>query len=135
MGGAATSWYYGRSDPYGEASLRYRKKHMGSVVLGGILLVIFGILRLIYEALFPHQVDEPNCWQKCCNCLCCLCTAIFDWFTTGAFTVINVRGTPFCTSGYEAFSLKFASLATSSIVSVVQVVLDLIFRYLLYWFD
>ena len=132
MGGAATSWYYGVSDPYGDASKRYRKKHMGSVVLGGFLLIVFGILRLIYEALYPHQIDgEPSCWQKCCNCLCCCCTKIFDWFTTGAFTVINVRGTPFCSSGAEAFSLKMMSLATSSIVSVVQVVIISLSRYLL----
>ena len=119
VGGTATDWYYKRESPYTDASLRYRKKHMGSVIFGAFLLIIFGILRLIYEALYPQSVDQPNCWQKCCNCLCCCCTKIFDWFTTGAFTVINVRGTAFCDSGFEAFSLKLNSLSTSSVVAIV----------------
>ena len=131
VGGTATNWYYKKGDPYGDASARYRKKHMGSVIFGGFLLIIFGILRLIYEALYPQSVDgELNCWQKCCGCLCCCCTKIFDWFTTGAFTVINVRGTSFCPSGYEAFSLKMTNIATSSVVSVVQVVPIDLYRYL-----
>ena len=135
IGGTATDWYYGKTSPYTEASARYRKKHMGSVALGGFLLIVLGLIRLIYEALYPQSVDQPNCWQKCCNCLCCCCTKIFDWFTTGAFTIINVRGTPFCSSGYEAFSLKLASLGASSIVSVVQAVSLYLSRFSLFLSD
>ena len=94
IGGTATDWYYSRESPYGDASARYTKKHMGSVIFGGILLVLFGILRLIFEALYPHTEEgEASCTKKCCNCLCCCCISIFDWFTTGAFTIMNIRGT------------------------------------------
>ena len=84
------------------------------MVLGGFLLAVLGIFRLIYEALYPQTAEgHSNCWHKCCSCLCCCCTKIFDWFTTGAFTIINIRGTVFCVSGVEAFSLKIGSLGTS----------------------
>jgi hypothetical protein len=135
VGGAATNWYYGREDPYSEASQKYLKKHIGSVVFGGIMLALLGLLRLIYEVLVPQQGGdgEKSCWQKCCNCLCCLCNKLFEWFTTGAFTIINIRGTPFCPSGEEALSLKLGNPGTSSVVAVVQAVLPCLSRFFRCW--
>lgn len=100
------------------------------------MLAILGLARLIYEAIMPHDEDgESSILRKCCDCVCCCCTKIFDWFASGAYTVINIRGTSFCPSGSEAFSLRLANFATSSIVAVVQAVLIILFSYLLFWSD
>jgi len=95
---------------------------MGSVSFASFMLIFLGILRLIWEALTP-QGQDGGCWKKCCDCLCCCCNKLFEWFTTGAFTIINIRATPFCSSGAEAFDLRwFENMGTSSIVAVVQAV-------------
>lgn len=134
IGGAATNWYYKHEEPYSEASERYRKKHMGSVIFGGFMLAILGLVRLVYEAVMPHDEDaNTSILRKCCDCICCCCLKIFEWFCSGAFTIINIRATPFCSSGSEAFSLRLANFATSSIVSIVQAVLLLLFRSSFCW--
>ena len=123
IGGAATSWYFNHEEPYSEASQRYRKKHIGSVIKGAFLLALLGIIRIIYEALVPRGENEAeSCIRRCCDCICCCCQQIFEWFTSGAFTLINIRGNSFCTSGMEAFKLRISNIGTSAVVSIVQTV-------------
>ena len=55
IGGAAVSWYYKQDSPYGQASERYRKKHIGSVCLGSFLMALLGILKFLYELITPEQ--------------------------------------------------------------------------------
>lgn len=136
IGGAATNWYYKHEGPYSEASERYRKKHIGSVIFGAFMLSILGLVRLVYEAVMPHDEDgTTSLLRKCCDCICCCCYKIFEWFCSGAFTVINIRATSFCPSGSEAFSLRLSNFATSSIVSIVQAVTLPLSRSLSYWCD
>lgn len=136
IGGAATNWYYKHEEPYSEASERYRKKHIGSVIFGAFMLSILGLVRLVYEAVMPHDEDgTTSLLRKCCDCICCCCYKIFEWFCSGAFTVINIRATAFCPSGSEAFSLRLSNFATSSIVSIVQAVTLPLSRSLSYWCD
>lgn len=133
IGGAAVSWYYKRDSPYGEASARYRKKHMGSVSLGSFFMALLGIIKFIYELVTPEQKEGETgllaSYKKCCDCICCLCTGyLFKWFNSGAFTVINLVGDSYCTAAGRAFTVRINSIATSSIVAIVQTVTLLIFR-------
>lgn len=74
IGGTATNWYYHHEDPYSEASERYRKKHIGSVIFGAFLLALLGLVRMIYEAIVPHDEDaSTSLLRKCCDCICCCC--------------------------------------------------------------
>mgnify|MGYP000845395375 CR=1 FL=1 len=124
IGGAATSWYYRHESPYAQASERYRKKHIGSVAYGAFMLSLLGLIRIIYEILVPQNGPDgtPSLLKRCCDCFCCLCANLFSWFTTGAFTIINIRGTNYCSSGAESFKLRVANITTSSVVGIVQAV-------------
>ena len=110
IGGAACSWYYKRTDPtpYSEASLRYRKKHIGSVCLGSFFMALLGIIKFIYELITPEQKEGETgllaTYKKCCDCICCLCTSfLFKWFNSGAYTVTNIVGDSYCTAAGRAF--------------------------------
>jgi hypothetical protein len=133
IGGAACSWYYKAPEPYGDASQRYRKKHMGSVCLGSFFMALLGLIKFIYELLTPEQEEgATGClagYKKFCDCICCLCTGfLFKWFNSGAYTGVNLTGDSYCTSAGTSFSLKLSNLATSSVVAIIQVVLSLPFR-------
>lgn len=127
IGGAAVSWYYKRDAPYGEASARYRKKHIGSVVLGAFFMALLGIIKFIYELVTPEQKEGEKgllaSYKKCCDCICCLCTSyLFKWFNSGAYTVTNLVGDSYCTAAGRAFTVRLNNIATSSIVAIVQTV-------------
>lgn len=135
IGGAAVSWYYKRDAPYGEASARYRKKHIGSVVLGAFFMALLGLLKFLYEIVTPEQKEGEKgflaSYKKCCDCICCLCTSyLFKWFNSGAYTVINLVGDSYCTAAGRAFTVRINSIATSSVVAIVQAVNLPIFSYL-----
>jgi hypothetical protein len=128
IGGAAVSWYYKRDAPYGEASARYRKKHIGSVILGAFFMALLGIIKFIYELVTPEQKEGETgvlaTYKKVCDCICCLCTSyLFKWFNSGAYTVINLKGDSYCTAAGRAFTVRINSIATSSVVAVVQTVI------------
>lgn len=135
IGGAAVSWYYKRDAPYGEASARYRKKHIGSVVLGAFFMALLGLIKFIYELVTPEQKEGEKgllaSYKKCCDCICCLCTSyLFKWFNNGAYSVINLKGDSYCTAAGRAFTVRINSIATSSIVAIVQTVIILLFSSL-----
>lgn len=133
VGGAAVSWYYKRDAPYGEASERYRKKHIGSVCLGSFFMALLGFIKFLYELVTPEQKEgTTGClatYKKFCDCICCLCTSyLFQWFNSGAFSVINLAGDSYCTAAGRAFSIRLNNIGTTSIVSIVQAVPLSLFR-------
>jgi hypothetical protein len=135
VGGAAVSWYYKRDNPYGESSERYRKRHIGSVTLGSFFMALLGIIKFVYELITPEQKEGETGilakYKKVCDCICCLCTSyLFNWFNSGAFTVVHLAGDSYCTAAGHAFSLRIRNIGTSSIVSIVQVVTTSLFRSL-----
>lgn len=132
IGGTAVSWYYKSERPYPEASERYLKKHIGSVCAGSFMLALLGVVRMAYHILVPQKESDTtlvNIFKKCCDCVCCICTKLFECFTNGAFTLVNIQGTAFCGAGTESFKLKVANLDLSSIVAMVQSVTLLLFRH------
>ena len=70
--------------------------------------------------------DEESClgsYKKCCDVVCCLCVSyLFQWFNSGAFTVVNLMGDSYCTSAMKAFTIRLNSFASTSIVMVLQLV-------------
>jgi hypothetical protein len=126
IGGAATSWYFKRATPYADASARYRKKHIGSVVLGSFFMALFGFLKFLYELVTPEQKEGEKgllaAYKKCCDCVCCLCTKLFHWFNNGAFTVINLKGDSYCTAAERAFAVRIQNIGTSAVVDIVTAV-------------
>lgn len=129
--GAAASWYYKRDSPYGEASERYRWKHMGSVCFGSFFKALIGFIKFLYELLTPEKQDDESNWKaylkKCCDCFCCICMKLFDWINGGAYTVINIMGDDYCDSALKATSIRLNNLASSSILVVLQAVIILLF--------
>ena len=51
MVGAAISWYFQSETPYSDSRNRYVCYHMGSVVMGAFLTVLFGLLKEIYDMM------------------------------------------------------------------------------------
>lgn len=51
VAGAATNWYFKLSHPMWLSCKRYLKFHMGSVVLGGFLTMMLGLLKHVYDIL------------------------------------------------------------------------------------
>lgn len=49
--GSAISWYFQSERPYRESRYRYLCFHMGSVVMGAFLTVLFGLLKEIYDMM------------------------------------------------------------------------------------
>lgn len=137
IGGAATNWYYIHDAPYSEAAERYRKKHMGSVALGSFMLALLGLIRLVFDAVVPKTdgAGGPSILRRVSECVCCCCIKLFEWFATGAYTVINIRGTNFCSSGSESFKLRVTleNIGTTSVVSLVQAVDVDLCRSLRWW--
>lgn len=62
-------------------------------------------------------------YKKFCDCLCCLCvTYLFSCFNSGAYTFINLSGRTYCDSAFEVLAVKIKDIATTSVVTVLQVV-------------
>jgi hypothetical protein len=97
------------------------------------MLALLGLMRTLYNIFVPKREAEglANILKKCCDFFCCICNKLFEWFTIGAFTITNIRGTTYCHSGSEAAYLKMKSLSTSSVISLVQAVSILIDRFLI----
>jgi hypothetical protein len=136
IGGAATTWYYNKdkkdlqTTPYSDASARYRKKHIGSVVLGSFFMALFGLLKFLYELVTPEQKEGEigflAGYKKFCDCVCCICTKLFQCFNDGAFTVVNLKGDSYCTAAARAFSVRIKNIAASSVVGIVTSVILLL---------
>ena len=97
------------------------------------MLALLGIARMAYHILVPQKESDTtlvNIFKKCCDCICCICTKLFNCFTNGAFTIVNINGTAFCGAGMKSFELKASNLGVSSIVAMVQSVAILLLRHL-----
>jgi len=97
------------------------------------MLALLGIVRMAYHILVPQKESDTtlvNIFKKCCDCVCCICTKLFECFTNGAFTLVNINGTAFCGAGMESFKLKVDNFDISSIVAMVQSVAPLLLRHL-----
>jgi len=45
---------------------------------------------MAYHILVPQKESDTtlvNIFKKCCDCVCCICTKLFECFTNGAFTL------------------------------------------------
>lgn len=80
----------------------------------------------MYTLLAPSEDEEhQGFWKylrKCCDCLCCLCMKIFEWFTVGAYTWINMAGDSYCTAGLNSSSLRLKNLAASTAMAILSAV-------------
>ena len=46
-------------------------------------------------------------WKKFCGCCCFLCVNyLFNCFNSGAYTMQHLTGDSYCTSAWDAISLK-----------------------------
>lgn len=131
INGTAASWYFQREAPYGETSKRYRGKHMGSVCKGSFFFALVGFIKVMYTLLAPEENKEHTGFayylRKACDCLCCICMKIFEWFTIGAYTWINMAGDPYCTAGQKSAALRLNSLASSTAMAIIGFVHLLLF--------
>jgi hypothetical protein len=107
---------------------------MGSVCVGAFFKALIGFIKFVYELLTPEKADDENSWKakykKCCDCVCCLCMKLFDWINGGAYTVVNITGDGYCDSALKSVSIRLNNLASSTILVVLQMVSDIIFRSL-----
>lgn len=76
-------------------------------------------------------------WKKFCSCCCFLCVNyLFNCFNSGAYTIIHLAGDSYCTSAWEAISLKIKEPASSAIVAFMGVVmLGVIFSCFRFWLE
>lgn len=68
-------------------------------------------------------------YKKFCDCICCLCVSyLFQWFNSGAYTVVNIVGDPYCSSAMKAFTIRLTNLATTSVLMILQVIFTILIR-------
>ena len=59
--GTTVNWYYKLDGPYIRSRLRYFMYHMGSVVKGALLSILFGPIKLVAELLsVPFAITQPD---------------------------------------------------------------------------
>lgn len=53
---------------------------------------------------------------------------IFEWFTIGAYTWINMAGDNYCTSGVNSASLRLKNLVSSTAMALLGTIFSLLIR-------
>ncbi|XP_077544784.1 choline transporter-like protein 1 [Haemaphysalis longicornis] len=109
VAGAAADWYFNRGScpAWGTqwASLwRLVRYHLGSVLLGSLLVALARLLRLLYR-LASRRCRRVD---KSLGCLCCCCAACcvgLRFLNRNAFILLAARGYGLCRAAREAWQL------------------------------
>ncbi|KAH6923149.1 hypothetical protein HPB50_024109 [Hyalomma asiaticum] len=103
VAGAAADWYFYRGTGWSAqcASLwRLVRYHMGSVLLGSLLVAVARVLRLACR-FASRQCRRPGKNAACCLC----CIAALRFLNRNAFILLAARGYSLCRAASEAWQL------------------------------
>ncbi|XP_049513385.1 LOW QUALITY PROTEIN: choline transporter-like protein 1 [Dermacentor silvarum] len=110
VAGAAADWYFHRGRCTGWsaqcASLwRLVRYHLGSVLLGSLLVALARVLRLACRLASRHCRRPGK--AACCLCSCCCvgCIAALRFLNRNAFIMLAARGYSLCRAAQEAWQL------------------------------
>lgn len=133
--GSAISWYFQSETPYRDSRNRYLCYHMGSVVMGAFLTVLFGLIKYLYDIITvltvlsqPDPDDNSHtqisgCYRRMLSCCCCLCTTyLLRWFNSSAYTWIHLTSASYCSSAVEIAALQIRSPVSTGIVTLLTAV-------------
>ncbi|XP_037529523.1 choline transporter-like protein 1 [Rhipicephalus sanguineus] len=108
VAGAAADWYFYRGTGWSAqcASLwRLVRYHLGSVLLGSLLVAIARVLKLACR-FASRQCRKPGKKAACCLCSCCCCSiAALRFLNRNAFIMLAARGYSLCRAASEAWQL------------------------------
>ncbi|KAL3219710.1 hypothetical protein MRX96_030260 [Rhipicephalus microplus] len=104
VAGAAADWYFYRGTGWSAqcASLwRLMRYHLGSVLLGSLLVAIARVLKLACKFASRRKPDKKT---ACCLCSCCSIAAL-RFLNRNAFIMLAARGYSLCRAASEAWQL------------------------------
>ncbi|KAH7817317.1 putative Choline Transporter-like (CTL) Family Protein [Monocercomonoides exilis] len=129
VSGSVASWYFLHNKaelaswPVFNAVKRTFRYHTGSIAFGSGLIVLATILRVLSEiASSCSRSAGSSVVQFLCVCISCVlqcASRYFEYFSSGAYTLVSIKGLPFWEAGKQTILLKLRNLLQTLVLDRV----------------
>lgn len=131
IAGAVAEYYWTldktgiRRLPIARSFYRVCRYHLGSIAFGSLIIAIVQTVRLVLEYVDQKtKKAQDNKLVKvammCCKCFLWCFEKILKFLNGNAYIVVAMKGTSFCSSMKDAFSLLLANAARVATVGIIS---------------